>query len=102
MTNTIQRRMSDRSVIIAIAISCTAVVVIFLAAVLFCNWRSRPKSPTGTRGRDHDGSDANSDIELDAMPDGALNHPLVPGSNGAGYVYPAFELTRERRAHAQS
>ncbi|KAM5509027.1 hypothetical protein FOXYSP1_11993 [Fusarium oxysporum f. sp. phaseoli] len=102
MTNTIHRRMSDRSVIIAIAISCTAVVVIFLAAVLFCSWRSRPKSPTGTRGREHDDSDANSDIELDAMPDGALNHPLVRGSNGAGHVYPVFELPRERHAHAQN
>ncbi|KAM0075414.1 hypothetical protein ACKRZS_012503 [Fusarium odoratissimum] len=94
MTNTIHRRMSDRSVIIAIAISCTAVVVIFLAAVLFCSWRSRPKSPTGTRGREHDDSDA--------MPDGALNHPLVHGSNGAGHVYPVFELPRERHAHARN
>ncbi|KAL5613220.1 hypothetical protein FOVSG1_002283 [Fusarium oxysporum f. sp. vasinfectum] len=102
MTNTIHRRMSDRSVIIAIAISCTAVVVIFLAAVLFCSWRSRPRSPTGTRGREHDDSDANSDIELDAMPDGALNHPLVRGSNGAGHVYPVFELPRECHAHAQN
>src|SRR6478735_190990 len=102
MTNTIHRRMSDRSVIIAIAISCTAVVVIFLAAVLFCSWRSRPKSPTGTRGREHDDSDVNSDIELDVMPDGALNHPLVRGSNGAGHVYPVFELPRERHAHAQN
>ncbi|RBQ80208.1 hypothetical protein FVER14953_06681 [Fusarium verticillioides] len=100
MTSTIHRRMSDTSVVIAIAISCTAIVVIFLAAVFFCNWRSRPKSPTDTRGRDHDDSDANSDIELDAMPDGALNHPLVLGSNGAGHVYPVFEATRER--HAQN
>ncbi|KAF5552490.1 hypothetical protein FNAPI_7079 [Fusarium napiforme] len=99
MTNTIHRRMSDTSVVIAIAISCTTIVVIFLAAVSFCNWRSRPKSPTGTRGRDHDDSDANSDIELDAMPDGALNHPLVRGSNGAGHVYPVFEATQ---THAQN
>ncbi|KAF5558382.1 hypothetical protein FMEXI_356 [Fusarium mexicanum] len=101
MTNTMHRRMSDTSVVIAIAISCTAIVVIFLAAVSFCNWRSRPKSPTGNRGRDHDDSDANSDIELDAMPDGALNHPLVRGSNGAGHVYPVFKATREHHAHAQ-
>ncbi|KAF5707116.1 hypothetical protein FMUND_11300 [Fusarium mundagurra] len=99
MTNTIHRRMSDTSVVIAIAISCTVIVVIFLSAVSFCNWRSRPKSPS-TRGREHDDSDANSDIELDAMPDGALNHPLVRGSNGAGHVYPVFEATRER--HAQN
>ncbi|KAF4490228.1 hypothetical protein FAGAP_10990 [Fusarium agapanthi] len=100
MTNTIRRRMSDTSVVIAIAISCTAIVVIFLAAVCVCNWRSRPRSPTGNRGRDQDDSDANSDIELDAMPDGALNHPLVRGSNGAGHVYPVFEATREH--HAQN
>ncbi|KAF5562625.1 hypothetical protein FPHYL_5609 [Fusarium phyllophilum] len=102
MTNTIHRRMSDTSVVIAIAISCIIIVVIFLAAVSFCNWRSRPKSPTGTRGRDHDDSDANSDIELDAMPDGALNHPLVRGSNGAGHVYPVFQATGERHGHAQN
>ncbi|KAF5595551.1 hypothetical protein FPANT_4619 [Fusarium pseudoanthophilum] len=102
MTNTIHRRMSDTSVVIAIAISCTAIVVIFLAAVSFCNWRSRPKSPTGARGRDHGDSDANSDVELDAMPDGALNHPLLRGSNGAGHVYPVFEATRESQTHAQN
>lgn len=81
MTNTIHRRMSDTSVVIAIAVSCAAIVVIFFAAICFCHWRSRPKSPTGTRSRDHDDSDANSDVEMDAIPDDALNHPLVRGSN---------------------
>ncbi|KAI1020220.1 hypothetical protein LB503_006153 [Fusarium chuoi] len=99
---TIHRRMSDTSVVIAIAISCAAIVVIFFAAICFCHWRSRPKSPTGTRSRDHDDSDANSDVEMGAMPDDALNHPLVRGNNGAGHVYPVFEATRERHAHAQN
>jgi len=98
---TIHRRMSDASVVIAIAISCTAIVAIFFAAVCFCHWRSRPKSPTGTRSRDHDDSDANSDVGLDAMPD-TLNHPLVRGNNGVGHVYPVFEATRERPAHVQN
>ncbi|KAF5644549.1 hypothetical protein F52700_2551 [Fusarium sp. NRRL 52700] len=102
MTNTIHRRMSDTSVVIAIAISCTVIVVIFLGAVSLCNWRSRPKSPTGTRGHGHEDSDANSDVEMSAMPGGALNHPLVQGRNGAGHVYPVFEATRERPAHAQN
>ncbi|KAF5714569.1 hypothetical protein FGLOB1_3421 [Fusarium globosum] len=94
--------MSDTSVVIAIAVSCAALVVIFFAAICFCHWRSRPKSPTGTSSRDHDDSDANSDVEMDAIPDDALNHPLVRGSNGAGHVYPVFEATRERHAHAQN
>ncbi|SCV53856.1 uncharacterized protein FFB14_13350 [Fusarium fujikuroi] len=102
MTNTIHRRMSDTSVVIAIAVSCAAIVVIFFAAICFCHWRSRPKSPTGTRSRDHDDSDANSNVEMDAIPDGSLNHPLVRGRNGAGHVYPVFEATRERHAHAQN
>ncbi|KAF4336444.1 hypothetical protein FBEOM_9652 [Fusarium beomiforme] len=99
MTNTIHRRMSDSSAVIAIAVTCTAIFLIFLAAALFCNWRSRPKSPSGTRAHDHEDSDANSEVELGAIPDGALNHPLVHANNGAGHeIYPAFESTRERHA----
>ncbi|KAF9768505.1 hypothetical protein IL306_014182 [Fusarium sp. DS 682] len=103
MANTIHRRMSDRTVVIAIAISCTAIFLIFLAASLFCSWRSRPKSPAGNRANDHEDSDPESEIELGVIPDGALNHPLVRANNSAGHeIYPAFKSTRERHAQVQN
>ncbi|KAF4451484.1 hypothetical protein F53441_5576 [Fusarium austroafricanum] len=95
--NTLHNRMTDKHVVVTIAIACVTIFLIFLAGALYCTWRDRSKARSNTRGRERGDSPTDSEVGYENIrgPDGADNGPEHE-------MHPLTASTRERHGHAHN